>query len=50
MQWCVAINMEIQLLFTDEPVDIEKWPVQVQDFRQIFNHFMGYELRISTPI
>ena len=24
MQWCVAINMDIQLLFTDEPVDIEK--------------------------
>jgi hypothetical protein len=35
------MNMEIQLLVTYDPVDIEEWPIQVQDFRRIFDQFRG---------
>ena len=32
---------ENRQLVTDEPVEIEKWPVEVQDFREITDHFRG---------
>jgi len=42
------MNMEIQLLVTDELVDIEEWLVQVQDFRRIFDQFRGiHELYLN---
>ena len=28
-------------LVTDEPVEFEKWPVEVPDFRRITDHFRG---------
>ena len=36
-----SMNGEIQPLVTDGPVDLKKWPVLVQDFRQIVDPFRG---------
>ena len=35
------MNRENQLLVTDEPVEFEKQPAEVQDIRKITNHFRG---------
>jgi hypothetical protein len=35
------MNMENQPFVTDEPVEFEKQPVEVQDFRRITDHFRG---------
>ena len=35
------MNGENQQVLTDEPVDFEKEPVEVQDFKQTINQFRG---------
>ena len=35
------MNGENRLLVTDEPVEFEKQPVEVQDFRKITDHLRG---------
>ena len=35
------MNGENRPLITDEPVEFEKLPVEVQDFRKIADHFRG---------
>ena len=36
-----AMNAENRPLVTDEPVEFEKYPVEVQDFREITHHLRG---------
>ena len=36
---CIAMIGESRQLVTDEPVEFEKQPVAVQDFRRIIDHF-----------
>ena len=36
---CIAMIGENRQLVTDEPVEFEKQPVAVQDFRRIIDHF-----------
>ena len=31
--------MENRELFTDEPVEFEKWPVKIEDYKKITDHF-----------
>ena len=38
-----AMNRENQPLVTDEPVEFEKYLVEVQDFRKITDHFRGIQ-------
>ena len=38
---CVAMIGENRGLVTDEPVEFEKQPVEVQDHRKITDHFRG---------
>ena len=35
------MNEENQPVVTNEPVEFEKYPVEVQDFRKITNHLQG---------
>ena len=35
------MNGENRLLVTDEPVEFEKYPIEVQDFNKIPNHLRG---------
>ena len=38
---------ENRQLVIDEPVEFEKWLVEVQDFRRITDHFRGIYLKIN---
>ena len=40
MRWYAMIGENRQLV-TDEPVEFDKLPVEVQDFRRITDHFKG---------
>ena len=45
----VTLSGENWQLVTDEPVEFEKWPVEVGDFRRTTDHFRGI-YRIYTPL
>jgi hypothetical protein len=44
------MNGENRLLVTDEPVEFDKSPVEVQDFRKIYYPSILEEFREYTPI
>jgi hypothetical protein len=37
----MPLNMENQWLVTDDPIEYEKQPAEVGDFRRITDHFKG---------
>jgi hypothetical protein len=42
----IPLNGKNRQLVTDEPVEFEKYPVEVGDFRRITGHFRGICRRI----
>ena len=44
-----SISRENRHIVADEPVEFEKWPVEVQDFRKFTDHFRGiYRIYIKV--